>query len=126
MVAVLAVALAGTANAAGWRSLRVDGSSEASFVESVAAFQHKLSPGRRHVFERALQDIWVQGTKGAGHTARMRYQAASARPSPRVAPQKSPWPERPAPMGYQGQQVRGLSNAVLQTGQAACGCLFPY
>ena len=29
-VAVLAVALAGTASAAGWRSLRVDGSSEAS------------------------------------------------------------------------------------------------
>lgn len=64
-VAVLAVGLAGTASAAGWRSLRVDGSSEASFAESVAAFQQKLSPARRLVFDLALQDIWIQGTKGA-------------------------------------------------------------
>ena len=38
-VAVLAVALAGTASAAGWRSLRIDGSSDASFTTSLAAFQ---------------------------------------------------------------------------------------
>ena len=64
-IAVLAVALAGTASAGGWRSLRVDGSSEAAFGESVAALQEKLTPARRYTFERALQDILIQGTKGA-------------------------------------------------------------
>src|SRR5687768_2779306 len=64
-IAVLAVALAGSASAAGWRSLRIDASSEASFSESVAAFQEKLSPVRRYVFASALQDIWVRGTKNA-------------------------------------------------------------
>ncbi len=64
-VAVLAVALAGTASAAGWRSMRVDGSSESGFQESVAALQAKLPEVRRYVFALALQDIWVQGAKGA-------------------------------------------------------------
>ncbi len=64
-VAVLAVALAGTASAAGWRSMRVDGSSEAAFAESLAEFKKKLSPARRHVFGEALKDIWIQGTKDA-------------------------------------------------------------
>ena len=64
-VAVLAIVLAGTASATGWRSLRVDGSSEAAFAESLAAFKKKLSPARRHVFGEALKDIWVQGTKDA-------------------------------------------------------------
>ena len=64
-IAVLAVALAGTASAGGWRSLRVDGSSEAAFGESVAALQEKLTPARRYTFERALQDILIHGTKGA-------------------------------------------------------------
>jgi hypothetical protein len=65
-VGVIAVVLAGTASAAGWRSLRIDASSEASFSESVAEFQEKLSPVRRYVFASALQDIWVLGTKNAG------------------------------------------------------------
>jgi hypothetical protein len=69
-VAVVAVALAGTASAAGWRSLRIDASSEASFSESVAAFQEKLSPVRRYVFASALQDIWLQGTTEASAAAR--------------------------------------------------------
>ncbi len=64
-IAVLAIALAGSASAAGWRSLRIDASSEASFSESVAAFQEKLSPVRRYVFASALQDIWTLGTKNA-------------------------------------------------------------
>jgi hypothetical protein len=63
--AVLAIALAGSASAAGWRSLRIDASSEASFSESVAVFQEKLSPVRRYVFASALQDIWAMGTKNA-------------------------------------------------------------
>ncbi|HZF30114.1 MAG TPA: hypothetical protein VE907_13420 [Gammaproteobacteria bacterium] len=65
IVAVLAVALAGTASAAGWRSLRVDGTSQASFEKSMAAFEEKLSPARRQVFVLALHDIWNEGAKAA-------------------------------------------------------------
>jgi hypothetical protein len=64
-VAVLAVALAGSVNAAGWRSLRIDGSSEQAFEESVEAFNDKLSAARRHVFGEALKDIWAEGTQAA-------------------------------------------------------------
>ena len=64
-IAVLTVTLAGTACAAGWRSLRIDGSSEASFTKSVAALQQKLAPERQYVFVRALQAIWAQGAKAA-------------------------------------------------------------
>ena len=64
-VAVLAVALAGTASAGGWRSLRVDASSEAAFTESLAAFEKKLSPSRRFAFASALQAVWFQGTSKA-------------------------------------------------------------
>ena len=64
-IAVLAIALAGPASAAGWRSLRIDGSSEAGFEKSLAEFREKLTPGRRYVFTLALQDIWRQGTRSA-------------------------------------------------------------
>ena len=64
-VAVLAIALAGSASAAGWRDLQVDGTSEASFAESLAAFEKKLSPSRRYAFTLALQEIWLQGTRKA-------------------------------------------------------------
>jgi len=63
-VAVLAVALTGSA-AAGWRDLRVDGSSKEAFATSLEAFNEKLSPARRYVFGEALQDIWLQGNKQA-------------------------------------------------------------
>jgi hypothetical protein len=63
--AALAVALAGTASAAGWRNLRIDASSEASFAESVAAFQEKLSPSRRIAFARSLQDVWRERAERA-------------------------------------------------------------
>jgi hypothetical protein len=69
-VAVLAIALAGTASAAGWRSLRIDASSEAAFEESVATFQDKLSPSRRVAFARSLQDVWLQGTQRANAAQR--------------------------------------------------------
>jgi hypothetical protein len=62
---VLAVAVAGAANAAGWRSLRVDASSEAAFEQSLAEFKDKLSPGRRHVFGATLKDIWARGSQTA-------------------------------------------------------------
>jgi hypothetical protein len=64
-VAVLAVALAGSASAAGWRSLRIDGSSAQAFEKSAEAFQDKLSPARRYVFNEALKDIWSEGTQAA-------------------------------------------------------------
>ena len=63
-VAVLAVALAGTA-AAGWRDLRVDGSSEDAFTQSMAAFRKELSPARQFVFGEALKDIWIQSETAA-------------------------------------------------------------
>jgi hypothetical protein len=69
-VALLAIALAGTASAAGWRSLRIDASSEASFNQSVELFRDKLSPSRRHAFERSLQQIWLQGENEAAASQR--------------------------------------------------------
>jgi hypothetical protein len=64
-VVVLAIALAGTASAAGWRSLRLDGSSEAGFEKSLAEFREELTNGRRYAFILALHDVWEQGTKNA-------------------------------------------------------------
>ena len=64
-IAVLAVTLAGTASAAGWRSMRLDASSEASFNESVAALRDELPRVRRQVLEQSLKDIWAQGTQAA-------------------------------------------------------------
>jgi hypothetical protein len=63
--AILAVMLASTASAAGWRSLRIDARNEAAFKESVATFEAKLSPSRRVAFARSLQDVWIEGTQRA-------------------------------------------------------------
>jgi len=63
-VAVLAFALAGSA-AAGWRDLRVDGSSEGAFARSMTAFKDALSPSREYVFGEALKDIWTQSATAA-------------------------------------------------------------
>jgi hypothetical protein len=68
-IAALAFALAGTA-AAGWRDLRIDGSSEASFAESMEAFKEKLPRARFYVFVLAMQQIWVQGVEDAKATDR--------------------------------------------------------
>jgi len=65
IVAVLIVALAGTAGAAGWKDLRIDGTSEAAFQRSLTAFNDALSPERHQVFTAALMDIWLQGTAEA-------------------------------------------------------------
>ena len=54
---VLAVALAGTASAAGWRSMRIDARSEADFTASVSALRDKLPQVRRHVLDLALNDL---------------------------------------------------------------------
>jgi len=65
IVAVLAIALAGTAGAAGWRDLKIDGSSEAAFQRSLEAFNQELPLERHRVFTAALMDIWLQGTEEA-------------------------------------------------------------
>ena len=64
-IAVLAVTLAGTASAAGWRSMRLDASSEATLNESVAALRDELPRVSRQVLEQSLKDIWAQGTQAA-------------------------------------------------------------
>ena len=65
VVAVFAIALASTAGAAGWRDLKIDGSSEAAFQRSLEAFNAELSRERNQVFAAALKDIWLQGTADA-------------------------------------------------------------
>jgi len=65
IVAVSAIALAGSANAVRLRNLRVDGSSEEAFARSMTAFQDELSPAREYVFGEALKDIWKKGAKTA-------------------------------------------------------------
>ena len=65
VVSVLAVVLAGTASAAGWRDLRVDASSEEAFAKSLESFKDELSPERLYVFGEALKEIWIQGEKTA-------------------------------------------------------------
>lgn len=62
-VAALALTIASSAGAAGWRSLRIDGSSESAFSQSVAALRDKLPPAHQFVFNSALQDIWALGTQ---------------------------------------------------------------
>ena len=64
-VVVVAIAQAGSASAAGWKSLTVDGSSEEAFAQSLAAFKEKLSPARTVVLAQALKDIWLEGMEGA-------------------------------------------------------------
>ena len=65
IVAMLAVAIAGSAHAVRWRNLRVDGSNEGAFARSMTAFKDALSPAREYVFGEALQHIWNEGEKAA-------------------------------------------------------------
>jgi hypothetical protein len=74
-VAVLAVVIASSASAAGWRKLRIDASSQTSFQESVAVFQDKLSPSRRVAFAMSLEDIWLHGSRLAEEQQREYMQA---------------------------------------------------
>jgi hypothetical protein len=74
-VAVLAVVLASSASAAGWRKLRIDASSEAAFTVSVNTFQEKLTPSRRVAFALSLEDIWLNGTRLAEEQQREYTQA---------------------------------------------------
>ena len=122
-VAILVVALAGSANADEWRSLRVDASSNAAFKRSLEAFKDALSPEQRQAFGDALKDIWAGSERRkdyyrqidglsyeevvnltTGETAKLRLQAAAA-PSRAAAPTRSapgfqrssPWEGVPPP-----------------------------
>ena len=64
-VAVLAIVLAGSASAAGWKNLTIDASSEEAFEKSLAEFKEELTPARASVFGQALQDIWIKGSQDA-------------------------------------------------------------
>jgi hypothetical protein len=64
-ITLAALVLAGAANAENWKDLRVDGSSEAAFAHSLAAFKDKLSWARQQVFGAALKDIWIKGVQAA-------------------------------------------------------------
>lgn len=64
-VTVSALVLAASAHAAGWRALRIDGSSEAGFKASVALLREHLPWIKGRMFEMTLQDIWRQGSKRA-------------------------------------------------------------
>jgi hypothetical protein len=64
-VALMTLALAGTASAAEWRSLRIDASSEAAFNESIELFRDRAPPPRVYAFERSLQEVFMQGAAKA-------------------------------------------------------------
>ena len=68
IVAMLAVAIAGSAHAVRWRNLRVDGSNEGAFARSMTAFKDELSPQREYVFGAALKDIWIRSATAASYT----------------------------------------------------------
>jgi hypothetical protein len=59
--AVLAIVVAASASA-GWRGLAIDGSTEANFVQSVATLKQELSRARGIQLDRALNEVWIQGT----------------------------------------------------------------
>jgi hypothetical protein len=62
---VVGIALSAAANAASWRALELDGSTEEAFVQSVRDMQEALAPKRRMALELSLQDLWVTGAEAA-------------------------------------------------------------
>lgn len=64
-ICIVALALAGSVYAEGWRSLRIDASSDGAFEQSLAQFKDKLTPARRYVFGESLKDIWIAGVEAA-------------------------------------------------------------
>jgi hypothetical protein len=62
---VAALVFTSSAAAAGWRDLRVDGSSDDAFAASLAVFKDKLPAARAFVFGEALKDIWARGSLAA-------------------------------------------------------------
>jgi hypothetical protein len=149
-VALLAVALAGTASAAGWRSLRVDASSDAAFEQSLAEFKDELNAARRHVFGEALKDIWIAGSLAAEaeereYTAAAYYReldglsyeqvveftdatgkTARNRYRAAVATTVRPLPGAPAPSwGSRPANGWGMNSASFAQARQQCACAAP-
>ena len=66
---VVVMALAGCASTHGSRALRVDGTSQANFEESVAALRESLGPNQRLRFQIALEQISNTGSRAGQVTA---------------------------------------------------------
>jgi hypothetical protein len=67
--ALVVVAVPSVCSAAGWRALRIDGSSQAALERSVGSLQEGLTQRRRAKLESALAIIWFrQGSADAGDT----------------------------------------------------------
>ncbi|HVJ30277.1 MAG TPA: hypothetical protein VNA66_08230, partial [Gammaproteobacteria bacterium] len=68
-VAVLAVAIVGSASAEGWR---LDAGSQRAFKRSLEAAKDELSPAAVQMLGGALKHIWTEGTRAA-EAAHQRY-----------------------------------------------------
>lgn len=67
-LSTVAIALAGCASTAEWRTLSIDSSSESAFQESVSSLNDELSSKRQQYLALALIDIAVTGAENAGVT----------------------------------------------------------
>lgn len=64
---LMTVAMVAGCSTAGWRSQRIDGSSQPAFERSVALLQERLPSRRRADFETSLAVIWLRDAiAGAG------------------------------------------------------------
>jgi len=63
-LSVVVMALAGCASTHGSRVLRLDGTSQANFEESVAALHESLGPNQRLRFQIALQQVSSTAARG--------------------------------------------------------------
>lgn len=61
-IAIVAIALAGSASAQGWR---LDAGSHRAFKRSLEAAKDELSPENVELLAGALKHIWAEGTKAA-------------------------------------------------------------
>jgi hypothetical protein len=69
LAAIAVVAVPSVCSAAGWRGLRIDGSTPAAFERSVGSLQERLTKRRRAKLEAALAIIWFRQTSAdAGDT----------------------------------------------------------
>lgn len=68
-ILIAAMALTGCASTSEWRTLRIDGSSEASLRESLTRLEQELPRAyHRRMLEIALADIWSTSAQRAGET----------------------------------------------------------
>ena len=68
VLAALMTFLAGCASMGQWRALRIDGSSEESFGQSISQLNDELSYSRSRMFALALVDIASTAAQAAGQT----------------------------------------------------------